>query len=386
MPDASPAKWHLAHTTWFFETFVLTEAAPGYRPFDPRFGYLFNSYYNSVGAQYPRPRRGVLTRPDLDEVRRYRARVDEQMEALLTAASKEDFESWWSVVEIGLHHEQQHQELLLTDIKHLFSCNPLEPAFHEPHDEPVSEPLPLNWHPYEGGVYWMGHDGSGFAYDCETPRHEVFQHPFEIASRLVTNGEFLAFIEDRGYERPELWLSEGWTVVNERAWKAPLYWRREDGRWRVFTLGGMKDVHPAEPVSHVSFFEADAYARWRGALLPRESAWEIAAADLPVEGNFVESERYHPAAAPADGSAGRPLQMFGDLWEWTASPFLPYPGYEPPAGALGEYNGKFMCNQFVLRGGSCASPRAHLRASYRNFFPPDARWQFTGIRLARMRS
>ena len=378
MPDASPVKWHLAHTTWFFETFVLEASSAAFRPFHPRFRVLFNSYYHSVGEQHPRPRRGLLTRPPLAEVMRYRAAVDAALLERLEAGSLS--EEQLAVVEVGLHHEQQHQELILTDLKHLFAENPLAPAYRErPGGEAARPPAPLGWKEHGGGVRWIGHDGASFAFDNETPRHRVFVDDFAVGTRLVTNGEFLEFVADRGYERPELWLSEGWDAVRAGGWLAPLYWRREDDRWLAATLAGLEPVRPEEPVCHVSYFEADAYARWAGARLPSEAEWEIAAAREPVAGNFVESGRLHPAAAPSDEAS----QLFGDVWEWTASPYAPYPGYRPLAGALGEYNGKFMVNQMVLRGGSCLSPATHLRASYRNFFPPGARWQMSGIRLAR---
>jgi ergothioneine biosynthesis protein EgtB len=379
MPDASPVKWHLAHTSWFFETFVLERAWPGYRPFHTAFRVLFNSYYQSVGAQHPRPQRGLLTRPSLEEIARYRAHVDEHVVKLLDGAPVEP--ALAAVVELGLQHEQQHQELILTDVKHLLAANPLEPAYRgDLAAAPAEAATPLAWHAYAEGTRWIGHAGDGFAFDNEGPRHRQFVAAFALASRAVSCGEWLGFIEDGGYARPELWLSDGWAAVQARGWRAPAYWRRADGGWRVFTLGGVRPLCAGEPVCHVSFYEADAYARWAGARLPTEAEWEVATAGVPVTGNFVESGRLHPApAAPAAG----PAQLFGDVWEWTASAYAAYPGYRPAAGALGEYNGKFMANQMVLRGGSCASPRDHLRASYRNFFPPDARWQLSGVRLAR---
>jgi ergothioneine biosynthesis protein EgtB len=378
MDDASPAKWHLAHTSWFFETFVLVPWMQGYQLFHPEFRVLFNSYYQTVGQQHPRPQRGLLSRPRLDEVLAYRAHVDAQMLALLETHTIDA-----GIVELGLQHEQQHQELILTDIKHLLSCNPLRPAYR---DCPLPSGVgtaPLRWQAFDEGVRWIGHDGHGFAFDNESPRHRVFVEAFELATRLVTNGEFLAFVDDGGYRRPELWLSDGWNVLQARAWCAPLYWHLHDAMWEVTTLSGTSALNADEPVCHVSFYEADAFARWAGARLPREAEWEIAAADSAVDGNFVENGLLHPAPARTD-AAGL-TQLFGDVWEWTQSSYSPYPGYQPPAGALGEYNGKFMCNQLVLRGGSCATPRDHVRATYRNFFPPDARWQFSGIRLARDR-
>jgi ergothioneine biosynthesis protein EgtB len=379
MPDASPAKWHLAHTSWFFETFVLEAAQPGYRLYHPHYRTLFNSYYNSVGDQYPRPQRGLLTRPSLDDVLGYRSHVDEHVHKLFKNESVEAPLAF--VIDLGLHHEQQHQELLLTDVKHLFSHNPLDPAYARTPEAPAAEPGSLAWHGFPADTIWVGHDGGGFAFDNESPRHRVFSDAFEIASRPVTNGEYRAFVEDDGYARPELWLSDGWTAVSERGWQAPLYWRRQDGRWRTLSLGGVRDVRDDEPVCHVSLYEADAYARWADARLPTEAEWERTAAGAALEGNFASSRLLHPAPAPA-ASAG-PAQLFGDVWEWTASGYQPYPGYRPSAGALGEYNGKFMANQMVLRGGSCATPTGHIRPSYRNFFYPDARWQFSGIRLAR---
>jgi len=387
MTDASPAKWHLAHTTWFFETFVLERFQPGYRPFHPAFRYLFNSYYNAVGAQYPRPERGLVTRPGLDEVQVYRQHVDDHVDKLFENDAVGDDEA--RVLELGLHHEQQHQELILTDVKHLFSRNPLDPVYREPPESPARPVPPLAWHRWEAGLREIGHAGPGFAFDNETPRHRVFVEGFALASRPVTCGEFLAFMADGGYRRPELWLSDGWAAARAGQWRAPLYWREEDGRWRTLTLGGARDVRVDEPVCHVSHYEADAYARWAGARLPTEVEWELVAAEQPVAGRFADAGWLHPAPAPpgdVQAEPGAPLQLFGDVWEWTASAYTPYPGYAPPAGALGEYNGKFMANQMVLRGGSCATPAGHVRPTYRNFFYPDARWQFTGIRLARDRA
>jgi ergothioneine biosynthesis protein EgtB len=392
MPDASPVKWHLAHTTWFFEEFVLTRLVPGHVPFHPRFGYLFNSYYQSVGRMHPRPQRGLLTRPTVAEVSRWREHVDLAMAELLARGVSDEAAA---VIEVGLQHEQQHQELVLTDLKHGFSCNPLRPVYR---DEPLragSEPSPVRWLEHEGGLVEVGHSGQGgFGFDNEFPRHRAWLQPFAIASRLVTCGEWLEFIADGGYRRSGLWLSAGWEVVQRLGWPAPLYWFREGERegddagapWRLFTLAGMRAIDPAEPVCHVSLYEADAFARWRGARLPTEQEWEHACGRGPVVGNFVESGAFHPraltdSAATASAHPG-PQQAFGDVWEWTASAYAPYPGYRPWSGSLGEYNGKFMCNQLVLRGGSCATPASHVRASYRNFFPPEARWQFSGLRLA----
>jgi ergothioneine biosynthesis protein EgtB len=382
MPDASPAKWHLAHTTWFFETFLLSDPALGdYQPFHPSFVYLFNSYYEAVGPRHPRPRRGLLTRPSAADVFRYRAHVDAavaQRVARLDAIASARLQP---VLELGLNHEQQHQELLLTDIKHAFAQNPLRPAYHDlPAARPASVPA-LRWVDFDAGLRRIGHAGDGFAFDNEGPRHRAFLEAFALAARPVTCGEYLEFMAAGGYERPQWWLSDGWRARQENGWTAPLYWEREESSWTIFTLGGTRPINPSEPVCHVSYYEADAYARWAGARLPTEAEWETACAELAPDGNLQESGRLHPAPA---GSYDRPLaQAFGDVWEWTQSPYVPYPGYCPTAGALGEYNGKFMCNQMVLRGGSCVTPCSHIRPTYRNFFPPEARWQFTGLRLAR---
>ena len=377
MPEASPAKWHLAHTTWFFETFVLAaQGGKGYRPFRDEYRVLFNSYYNTIGEQHARPERGLLTRPGLEEVIEYRRHVDSLMTGVLEKGDPT------GIVELGLNHEQQHQELLLTDIKHLFSRNPLQPVYSDalPSTAGTERAPDARWLAFEGGTRGLGHDGTGFSFDNERPRHEVAIRPFELASRPVTNGEFLEFIEDGGYGRPDIWLSDGWSTVMKSHWGAPLYWVERDGAWSLFTLAGPRSLNRAEPVAHVSYYEADAFARWSGARLPTEAEWEVAAATVAVEGNFVESGRLHPGPAP--GAEGLE-QMFGDVWEWTMSAHSPYPGYAPPAGPLGEYNGKFMCNQLVLRGGSCATPSSHIRPTYRNFFYPKDRWQFSGLRLAR---
>lgn len=381
MPDVSPTKWHLAHTSWFFETFVLATAVPGYRTFHPRFNYLFNSYYNAVGERHCRPNRGLLSRPTVAEVYEYRAHVDAAMGEFLAGGDVPG--DLRPVVELGLHHEQQHQELLLTDIKHVFATNPLQPTYREADAAAPADPPALAWHARPGGTVEIGFAGDGFAFDNESPRHTTYVQPFALASRLVTNGEFRAFVADGGYRRPELWLSEGWNTVKAHGWDAPLYWDPAPGGdgWWYMTLNGYRPVDDHAPVCHVSFFEADAFARWAGARLPTEAEWETVARDAPVEGNFVESGRFHPVAAGA-ATDGAPVQMYGDVWAWTASPYVAYPGYRPAAGALGEYNGKFMCNQWVLRGGSCATPADHVRPTYRNFFPADARWQFTGLRLA----
>ena len=396
MPDASPAKWHLAHVTWFFETFVLERFEPDFRPFNPAFRVLFNSYYKAVGEQHPRARRGLISRPALAEVLAWRAQVDARMVRLLAGPGDDQLAP---LVELGLQHEQQHQELLLTDIKHLLSCNPLAPAYRAaPAAAPVRALPPLAWKRFEGGLVEIGHAGGGFAFDNESPRHKVWLEPFELASRLVTQGEFAAFIADGGYRDPRWWLSAGWDWVQSGACEAPLYWRRRAGEpdgWQVFSLHGEVPLSPGAPVAHVSYFEADAFARWAGARLPTEAQWEHAAmvcgagtasceaTGVGAEpGNLADRGVQEPLPGLAE-TAGGLQQLFGDLWQWTSSPYTPYPGYRPWAGAVGEYNGKFMCNQMVLRGGSCATPAGHSRASYRNFFPTDARWQFTGLRLAR---
>jgi len=384
MPDVSPTKWHLAHTSWFFETFVLKRALPDYRPPHSQYPLLFNSYYNAIGERYTRSDRGLLSRPTVSEIMAYRAHVDDAIEELLGTNDESGLDSEVLVaIETGLHHEQQHQELMLMDIKHVFSCNPLRPTYRELPTSPHADVSTIKWIPYEYGLQWIGHDGEGFAFDNELPRHRTYVESFQIADRLVTCGEYLNFIEDGGYARPELWLSDGWNLVQTRDWQAPLYWQREDDHWQVMTLGGVRDLNPSEPVSHVSYYEADAFARWMGCWLPRESAWETVASELPINGNLLEQERFHPTPLSTPNSTALPRQMFGDLWEWTCSPYSSFPGYRAANGALGEYNGKFMCNQIVLRGGSCATPRSHIRPTYRNFYPPDARWPFTGIRLTK---
>ena len=383
MPEASPTKWHLAHTSWFFEQFVLKQFFPDYQSLHPQYGFLFNSYYNAVGPFFSRPHRGLLSRPTVKEVFHYRADIDLLVSDLIESADEQLLAKLDPIVTLGLHHEQQHQELMLTDIKSVFWLNPLRPAFRA-RDITHAELVPAtHWIPFEEGVYEVGHQGPGFCYDNEGPRHRVFIQQFELASRLVTNAEFLAFMEDGGYRRSELWLSLGWNTVKERGWEAPLYWEKRDGKWHSMTMAGMGELVPEEPVCHVSMFEADAFARWSGARLPVEEEWEMASAGLPLKGNFVESEIFHVAPLASAASAAGLAQMFGDVWEWTRSSYSPYPGYSAVAGALGEYNGKFMCNQYVLRGGSCATSQSHMRHTYRNFFPPDTRWQFNGIRLAK---
>jgi ergothioneine biosynthesis protein EgtB len=387
MPDASPVKWHLAHTTWFFETFVLDPYLPDYRPFHPEFRSLFNSYYESVGSRWPRSQRGLLSRPTTVDVYRYRAYVDEHVARLLRTAAHPALEQITATVLLGLQHEQQHQELMLTDLKHAWAENPLHPVYREAVLEQDAPP-PGNWVEFAEGLRWIGHDGRGFAFDNEAPQHRAFVQAFQLASRLVTNAEYLAFVNDGGYDRPELWLSEGWATRQTRGWHVPLYWHLstgegQGGAWSITTLAGPRRLNDDEPVCHVSYYEADAFARWAGARLPTEAEWETAACGIELVGHFVEGGRFHPAAATAADDAGPLCQLYGDVWQWTASPYVGYPGYYPSAGALGEYNGKFMCNQFVLRGASCATPRCHARRTYRNFFPPDARWQFSGIRLAK---
>ena len=380
MPDASPVKWHLAHTSWFFETFVLEPAIHGYRAFHPRFRELFNSYYVAVGPRHPRPERGLLSRPPLAEVYAYRRHVDQHVASLL--ADDELSPALRDLVELGIHHEQQHQELIVTDLKHLLSRNPLEPVYVEQRALPAAGAMRQTWSAQPDGIRQIGHGGGGFCFDNEQPRHRVFIDAFEIASRPVTNGEYAEFIAGGGYERPELWLSEGWEIKSAQGWSAPLYWRPDGARWRSFTLHGVRPLNNDEPVCHVSFFEADAYARWAHARVPTEAEWETFAQAQPLSGNFLEDGHFHPlpCAARADGA---PVQVYGDVWEWTRSSYEPYPGYRAAPGAVGEYNGKFMSNQYVLRGGSCATPASHIRATYRNFFPAAARWQFSGIRLAR---
>ena len=381
MPDASPIKWHLAHTSWFFETFVLEPSIPNYRSYDPAFRVVFNSYYNSVGPKHSRPLRGTLSRPTVAQTYAYRRSVDQCMEDLLATEMSPDLQS---VVVLGLNHEQQHQELMVTDMKHAFSMNPLNPVYRECPVQ-LEAPVPTHsWIRYDEAVRCVGHDGVRFAFDNEGPRHQELVHGFSMGSRLITIGEYIAFIEDGGYTTPTLWLSDGWSAVQAHDWQAPLYWRRRaDGQgWENFTLSGIRPVAADEPVTHISYYEADAFAHWSGARLAGEAEWETAAAGRPISGNFVESQNFHPAPLAAS-SVESPRQLFGDVWEWTRSAYLPYPGYQAAPGALGEYNGKFMCNQFVLRGGSCATAQSHIRSTYRNFFPPDARWQFSGIRLAK---
>lgn len=382
MENASPAKWHLAHTTWFFETFVLEDYFENYQPVNSQYAYLFNSYYLQTGEPHCRDKRGNITRPTVKKVFKYRQDIDQKILDLLDNCSESELAQIGPVIEIGINHEQQHQELMLTDLKYLFAQNPLYPVYI-PNDDSIEElgKSELTWSTFDEGIQWIGHDGKGFSYDNEHPLHRRFLQNYQLANQLVTNREYMDFIEDGGYERHPLWLDEGWATVVEEGWNAPLYWKKKDGDWYHYTLGGFRKVDPDEPVVHVSYFEAEAYARWAGARLPTESEWENAARNLPIEGNFVENQNYHPKP---DSKVGDGLhQMYGDVWEWTQSSYAPYPGYKPLPGALGEYNGKFMCNQYVLRGGSCATSKTHIRPTYRNFFHAHERWQFMGIRLAK---
>lgn len=376
MPDASPTKWHLAHTSWFFDTFLLSKYLPDYQPFHPQFKVLFNSYYNSVGEQFARPERGMLSRPSVGEVYDYRHAVDEAISNLLEQDEIEKEVNY--LLEVGLNHEQQHQELLLTDIKHAFSCNPLLPSYLETTRKVPSVSKEANcWKSIPTSEHDIGHCGEGFCYDNETPKHRCLVHGFEIQSQLVTVSDYLSFIEEGGYQTPRYWLSDGWAYAQQQGWQAPLYWHQYKDVWQIFTLNGTRSLILDEPVAHLSYYEADAYARWAGARLPTEIEWEVLASNFPIQGNFLENEAFHPI--PAQSAE----QIFGDVWEWTASPYTAYPNYKPLPGALGEYNGKFMCNQIVLRGGSCVTPQSHLRRTYRNFLPPHSRWQFSGLRLAR---
>jgi len=386
--EVSPAKWHLAHMSWFFERFIVDQFVPNYEPFHPQYYYLFNSYYNAVGPQHCRAERGLVSRPTVDEVHAYRQYVDRQMFDVIEQSDDQQLARLQPLITLGLNHEQQHQELLLTDIKHIFSSNPMMPAYREARYEPHAEPAPANWVRFEAGVYHIGlpTDTEAFCFDNETPRHRVFLEPFELASRPVTNGEFMRFIEDGGYQRHELWLSEGWATVHEGNWQHPIYWYQDPAwghSWMHYTLAGPQPVDPAEPVCHVSLYEADAFARWAGARLPSEFEWEVAARDAELAGNFADAGRYHPEPIADEANDDKLHRLFGDVWEWTGSQYRPYPGYAPLAGALGEYNGKFMCNQFVLRGGACSTSQSHMRLTYRNFFGPADRWQFTGFRLAK---
>ena len=384
MPEVSPTKWHLAHTTWFFETFILKKWVAGYRDVVPEYAYLFNSYYNAAGTMHRRDLRGLISRPTVEETQRYRTEVDSHMDDLVSSADEKLFREIEPILTLGIHHEQQHQELLITDIKHVFAQNPLYPVFRERQpSQGYGSTGKIDFVEFDEATIEIGHDGDGFSYDNEGPQHRALILPFSLANRLIANGEYLKFMADNGYSRSEFWLSLGWTTVNEQNWRAPLYWIERDGEWWNFTLSGLRQIDPSEPVTHLSYFEADAYANWAGARVPTEFEWERAAAKIDIDGNFVETERFHPSALSEPPQDRQLAQMFGDVWEWTRSSYSPYPGYRAGPGALGEYNGKFMCNQYVLRGGSCATSRTHIRKTYRNFFQPDKRWQFTGIRLAR---
>lgn len=381
MPDASPTKWHRAHMTWFFETMILTPFLSGYEPLDPHYTFLFNSYYDTVGARHPRPDRGLLTRPNAEEVTEYRAHVDAGMRRLIADATDDVWAEAAPLIVLGLHHEQQHQELILMDILHAFSKNSTAPAYQTYRAAPARKAPVLRWHDHDGGLVEVGHDRTHFAFDNEGPRHKVHLEPFSLASRLVTNAEWKEFMADSGYQRPELWLSDGWTTVGAEGWDAPLYWQQVDGEWLSMSLSGLQQLNDQAPVCHVSLYEADAYARWAGKRLPREAEWEAFAAAQSVSGNLLGSGLLRTAPASGD-TPDVPEQMFGDVWEWTQSPYVPYPGFKPVTGAVGEYNGKFMANQFVLRGGACVTPEGHTRATYRNFFYPPMRWMFAGVRLA----
>ncbi len=380
MADVSPTKWHLAHTTWFFETFLLRDFVGSYRPFDDRFHYLFNSYYEAEGPRHARPERGLLSRPKLSDIHAYRDHVDAAMFDLIEGLEGAEAQAALSgLLELGLNHEQQHQELVLTDIKHVLSCNPLLPAYVPHSANRPREAPPLQWHRFEGGLVEIGFNGDEFCFDNEKPRHKVWLEDFRMASRPTTNAEFIEFIEDGGYRDPRLWLSDGWHIVQAEQWLSPLYWYRKDGHWFYHTLTGPRMVDPSEPVAHASYFEADAFATWAGGRLPIEAEWELAAEKIQGNGNFLDGGYYHPQ--PASSPDGL-QQMLGDVWEWTSSAYSSYPGYKVADGAVGEYNGKFMINQMVLRGGSCVTPPGHIRTTYRNFFHPHQRWQFSGFRLA----
>ena len=383
MADVSPTKWHLAHTSWFFETFILGPHAPEYRSPNSRYAFLFNSYYVQAGERHCRAMRGLVTRPTVREVFAYRSHVNDAMRTLLGEINDDASHPAYPLIVLGLHHEQQHQELLVTDIKHVFWMNPLRPVYRERPELPARAMPESAWRSFSGGVHRIGHQGEGFSFDNELPAHREFLEDFKLASRLVTNGEYLDFINDGGYKRSELWLSPGLAMVQSGGWEAPFYWEHADSGWTEFTLAGTRAVTLDEPVCHVSYYEADAFARWAQRRLPTEAEWEVAARNAPVEGTFVESERFHPAPVSAEAvETGQLTQLYGDVWQWTQSAYVGYPGFQPDTGAIGEYNGKWMADQWVLRGASCATPQSHARLTYRNFFPSDARWQFLGIRLA----
>ena len=382
MPDVSPTRWHLAHTSWFFEAFVLNKAIKHYKSLHPQYNFLFNSYYVQIGERFTRALRGMLSRPTVEEIYTYRNYVDKNILGFLESCTEKELGEFGPIIEIGIHHEQQHQELMLTDIKHVFSINPLYPVYIDKYP-PVGSYTPnLTFKSFKEGIYETGHEGKDFGYDNEFPRHKQYLKSFGIAKRLITNSEYLDFIDDGGYKKPEIWLSDGYATAEKENWQAPMYWEKKDGDWWNFKLTGFHKVDLNEPVCHISYYEADAFARWAGYRMPTEAEWETAADELPVEGNFVENEYYHPVIVPEDDEMGL-KQMYGDVWEWTMSPYIPYPGYKTLPGALGEYNGKFMSNQMVLRGGSCATSVTHIRKTYRNFFYPQTRWQFMGLRLAK---
>ncbi len=384
MPDVSPTKWHLAHTSWFFEAFILSKVRENYKSLHPQYNFLFNSYYVQVGKRHTRAYRGLLSRPTVEQVYDYREYVNKNMIDFLENSDEKIFNEFSFVVEVGLNHEQQHQELLLTDIKHVFSVNPLNPVYIEKNNSILNNDVPpMEWINFDEGVYEIGFDDKSFCYDNETPKHKEFVQSFKLGTRLITNKEYIEFINDGAYKNAPLWLSDGWATVEKENWQAPFYWEKKDGEWWNFTLTGYKKVNPDEPVCHVSFYEADAFAHWAGVRLPTESEWETASSNIKIEGNFVENQNFHPTALKNNNGEKSLRQMFGDVWEWTRSSYSPYPGYKTLPGALGEYNGKFMSSQLVLRGGSCATSETHIRKTYRNFFPPNARWQFMGIRLAK---
>lgn len=383
MPDVSPTRWHLAHTAWFFETFLLKPELPDYKTPNELYNYLFNSYYNAVGKQYPRANRGHISRPTVADTYSYREHVDQEMIRLFESLDEQKLTELSPIVLLGLNHEQQHQELMLTDIKHVLFQNPLYPAYSTPRAlAPSNKVMPLSWTAFPGGRYEHGFAGDQFAFDNETPKHEILLQPFELANRLVTNADFLEFVKDGAYQTPALWLSDGWSIIHKENWQSPLYWVMRDEEWFEFTLSGLRALDMNAPVTHLSYYESDAFANWSMARLPSEFEWELSAQDQSIVGNFVESRHFHPRGTENTGP-GRIVQMYGDVWEWTRSPYIPYPGFKAATGAIGEYNGKFMSSQMVLKGGSCVSSQDHIRATYRNFFYPHSRWQFMGLRLAR---
>lgn len=381
MENASPAKWHLAHTSWFFETFVLGKYQQGFESLHPQYAYFFNSYYLQTGVPFTRANRGMLSRPTVKEVFEYRSYVNDQMTQFIENSSEEIWNEAAAVIEIGNHHEQQHQELILTDLKYLLAQNPLLPVYRDRVISETPAPTDINWIKFDEGMVKVGNKGKEFTYDNEHPRHRTFVQDYELADRLITNKEYLEFMNAGGYDRSEFWLDEGWSTLKKEAWVAPLYWFKRDEKWMNFTLSGTRFIDENEPVTHISYFEADAFARWMGVRLPTEQEWEHACGKREITGNFVDENAFHPIPNNEKGDGLK--QMYGDAWEWTMSSYSPYPNYKPLPGALGEYNGKFMANQYVLRGGSCATSRSHIRKTYRNFFHANARWQFSGIRLAR---